>query len=94
MSPHEVEAVLVDHPSVREVVVAAVPDERGATKLRAFVVPVTGEEDKAALEAELLALGRRRLAPFKVPRSVTFVPTLPRTFTGKVPRFKVRQGAW
>ncbi|GLH99330.1 AMP-binding protein [Phytohabitans aurantiacus] len=94
VSPLEVERVLVEHPVVREVAVAAVADPRGATKLRAFVVAATNALSPAALEAELIALARRRLAAFKVPRSVRTVPALPRTPTGKLRRFEVRNGTW
>jgi fatty-acyl-CoA synthase/benzoate-CoA ligase/fatty acid CoA ligase FadD22 len=92
VSPLEVEAVLRTHHAVKEVAVAAVTDGSGANRLRAFVVPVT--PIPAGLEAELIALTRDRLAAFKVPRSVSFVPTLPRTSTGKLRRHLVRQGAW
>lgn len=92
VSPLEVEALLRGHPAVREVAVAAVTDERGASRLRAFVVPAT--PIPAGLEAELICLAREKLAAFKVPRSVSFVPSLPRTSTGKLRRHLVRQGAW
>ncbi len=92
MSPIEVERVLLEHAAVAEVAVAAVPDRRGATKLRAFVVPAKHAGADAALEDELLALARRTLAPFKVPRSVRLVDRLPRTPTGKLRRFVLRSG--
>ncbi|WP_405772602.1 benzoate-CoA ligase family protein [Streptomyces sp. NBC_01538] len=92
VSPLEVEAVLRTHPAVREVAVAALTDERGFSRLRAFVVPVG--QARAGLETELIELARARLAAFKVPRSVSFVPSLPRTSTGKLRRHLVRQGAW
>ncbi|EMF51800.1 MULTISPECIES: benzoate-CoA ligase family protein [Streptomyces] len=92
VSPLEVEALLRTHPGVRDVAVAAVTDERGASRLRAFVVPVP--PIGVGLEAELICMARDRLAAFKVPRSVSFVPTLPRTATGKLRRHLVRQGAW
>jgi 4-hydroxybenzoate adenylyltransferase len=94
VSPREVEAVLLEHSAVREVVVAAVPDTRGARKLRAFAVTAADRRGSDALERELLDLARSRLSAFKVPRGVTFVPALPRTFTGKVRRFMVRTGSW
>ncbi|MDG9704527.1 AMP-binding protein [Streptomyces sp. DH37] len=94
LSPVEIERVIARHPAVRDVVVASVGDERGATKLRAFVVPGQDVTDPDLLEKELLALARTHLAPYKVPRSVTFVPALPRTDTGKLRRFLVRQGSW
>ncbi|MGW0841867.1 benzoate-CoA ligase family protein [Streptomyces sp. NPDC002787] len=92
VSPLEVEALLRTHPGVRDVAVAAVTDERGASKLRAFVIPVP--PIGVGLEAELICMARDNLAAFKVPRSVSFVPTLPRTATGKLRRHLVRQGAW
>ncbi|MFI7297216.1 benzoate-CoA ligase family protein [Streptomyces sp. NPDC050121] len=92
VSPLEVEAVLRAHPAVREVAVAAVTDGRGFSRLRAFVVPVSSPAD--GLSDDLVALARDRLAAFKVPRSVSFVPSLPRTSTGKLRRHLVRQGAW
>lgn len=94
VAPQEVERVLVEHPLVREAAVAAVRDGHGATRLRAFVVPATAVPDPMALEADLIAMVRRRLAPFKVPRSVCPVATLPRTSTGKLRRHQVRKGTW
>ncbi|WP_316777136.1 AMP-binding protein [Streptomyces sasae] len=93
VSPLEVEAVLRTHPAVREVAVAAVPDGTGAGRLRAFVVPAVSPAP-TGLQEELLALARERLAAFKVPRSVSLLPSLPRTPTGKLRRHLVRQGAW
>ena len=94
LSPLEIEKVLAEHPLVREVAVAAVPDQIGATKLRAFVVPTAPISDGAALESELLGLARRRLAAFKVPRTVRVTTALPRTATGKLRRHILRTGAW
>ena len=91
VSPLEVEAVLGRHPGVTEVAVAGVVGEDGASRLRAFVVATAGAAG-AETEAELLALARAELAPFKVPRSVTFVESLPRTPTGKLRRFVLRAG--
>ncbi|MER5429611.1 benzoate-CoA ligase family protein [Streptomyces sp. NPDC002588] len=93
VSPLEVEAVLRTHPAVKEVAVAAVTDARGAARLRAFVVP-TAAPAPDGLQESLLRLARERLAAFKVPRTVSLVPSLPRTPTGKLRRHLVRQGAW
>jgi len=79
--PREVETVLEEHPAVAEVAVAGLPSERWGEQVTAFVVarvPV-GEE-------ELLAHARARLAPYKCPREVRFVPALPRNALGKVVR--------
>jgi len=89
MSPLEVEDVLTSHPAVREAAVAAVPDESGASTLRAFVVARAGVVDPR-LADELVSLARHRLAAYKVPRSVRLVPDLPRTPTGKLRRHVLR----
>ncbi|WP_329578797.1 AMP-binding protein [Kitasatospora sp. NBC_01250] len=97
LAPAEIEQVLARHPAVRDVAVAGVSNERGATKLRAFVVPEPGTVhalDAAALERELIALARTELEPYKVPRQVAVVERLPRTASGKLQRFLVRQGRW
>jgi fatty acid CoA ligase FadD22 len=94
VSAVEIECVLAEHPAVREVAVASVPDDCGASKLRAFVVPTSGEVDADVLASELIALARARLAAFKVPRTVRLVVRLPRTPTGKIRRFAVRDGSW
>ncbi|RSM86223.1 acyl-CoA synthase [Kibdelosporangium aridum] len=90
MSPIEVERVLLSHPLVREAAVAAVRDDRQATKLRAFVVAA----DAPHLPEDLIELVRSRLPAFKVPRSVQMVSELPRTPTGKLRRHVVRTGSW
>ncbi len=92
VSPLEVEGVLRTHPAVREVAVTAVRDGQGRSVLRAFVVPAA--TPPPGLGDELIRLAREHLAAFKVPRSVSLVPSLPRTPTGKLRRHLVRGGAW
>lgn len=94
MSPYEVEQLLATHEAVSEVAVAAVRDHRGASVLRAFVVPSAGHQGSGSVERELQGLARAQLAPYKVPRSVEFVPNLPRTPTGKLRRYVLRQHPW
>jgi fatty-acyl-CoA synthase/fatty acid CoA ligase FadD22 len=95
VSPLEIEAVLARHPAVLEVAVAGVVGADGASRLEAFVVaaPDAGA-GVGSVPAELVALARAELAPFKVPRSVVLVDALPRTATGKLRRFVLRAGAW
>lgn len=94
VSPTEVEAVLSRHGAVTEVAVAGVVGPDGASRLEAFVVAEPGVDLSDDLRAELIALARAELAPFKVPRSVAFVDVLPRTPTGKLRRFVLRAGGW
>ncbi|OKI61138.1 acyl-CoA synthase [Streptomyces sp. MJM1172] len=93
-SPLEIEQVLARHPAVRDIAVACVPNDRGASKLRAFVVLRPDAHDTAELEPELVGLARAVLEPYKVPRAVQVVESLPRTATGKLQRFLIRQGSW
>lgn len=92
VSPQEVEVVLARHRAVHEVAVAGVLGGDGASRLEAFVVAAPAAGSPEVLEAELVALARAELAPFKVPRAVTFVDALPRTPTGKLRRFLLRGG--
>jgi benzoate-CoA ligase len=88
VSPFEVEATLVQHPAVLEAAVIGKEDEEGLVKTKAFVVLKQGA---GATEAELKAFVKDRLAPYKYPRSIEFVADLPKTATGKIQRFKLRE---
>jgi acyl-coenzyme A synthetase/AMP-(fatty) acid ligase len=90
-SPVEIEQLLSRHPDVHDIAVTCVRNERGASKLRAFVVPRAPVADPAAFESDLVALARAHLEPYKVPRTVEVVAALPRTATGKLQRFLLRQ---
>lgn len=87
VSPFEVEATLVQHPAVLEAAVIGVVDAEGLTKTKAFVVLKSGAE---ADEATLKAFVKDKLAPYKYPRQIEFVEDLPKTATGKIQRFKLR----
>ncbi len=88
VSPFEVEATLVQHPAVLEAAVIGVPDAEGLTKTKAFVVLKAGGQ---ATDAELKAFVKDKLAPYKYPRLIEFVAELPKTATGKIQRFKLRE---
>ncbi len=88
VSPFEVEATLVQHPAVLEAAVIGVPDAEGLTKTKAFVVLKSGAQ---ATDAELKAFVKDKLAPYKYPRQIEFVSDLPKTATGKIQRFKLRE---
>jgi benzoate-CoA ligase len=88
VSPFEVEATLVQHPAVLEAAVIGVADAEGLTKTKAFVVLRANNQ---ASEAELKEFVKDRLAPYKYPRRIEFVADLPKTATGKIQRFKLRE---
>ncbi|GAA5231574.1 benzoate-CoA ligase family protein [Verticiella sediminum] len=91
VSPFSVEATLVLHPDVLEAAVIGVPDPDGLIRTKAFVVLKDGRRGDAGLEAELKALVKQHLAPHCYPRSFAFVDELPKTATGKIQRFRLRQ---
>jgi long-chain acyl-CoA synthetase len=85
--PIEVEEALARHPSVDDVAVIGVPDERWGETVMALVIPRDGSAPSAE---ELVAFARERLAGYKLPRIVLFVDELPRTPTGKVLKRELR----
>ncbi len=87
VSPFEVEATLVQHAAVLEAAVIGVPDGDGLTKTKAFVVLKDGA---TVTVEELQAFVKDKLAPYKYPRQIVFVRDLPKTATGKIQRFKLR----
>jgi len=88
VSPFEVEATLVQHPAVLEAAVIGVPDAEGLTKTKAYVVLKDGSQ---ATAEELKAFVKDKLAPYKYPRMIEFVAELPKTATGKIQRFRLRE---
>jgi len=88
VSPFEVEATLVQHPAVLEAAVIGKTDDDGLVKTKAYVVLKAGAQ---ATEAELQAFVKERLAPYKYPRFIEFMTELPKTATGKIQRFKLRE---
>ena len=92
LSPREVENCLLQHPAVREVTVVGVVDDNGLTKPHAFIVKNESAvcQPADALATELTMFVKDRLAPYKYPRKVAFLDTLPRTHLGKVDRGRLR----
>ena len=90
VSSIEVEDALMSHPHVKEVAVIGIPDEKWGELVTALVVP-DGEEVTAD---ELILHCRTSLAGYKCPKRVDFVDGLPRTATGKLQKFKLRQPFW
>jgi len=91
VSPVEVESTLIEHDSVLEAAVIGRDDGQGLLKPAAYVVLREGVTGTPALAAELQRFVKERLAAYKYPRWVEFIPALPRTATGKIQRFKLRQ---
>jgi benzoate-CoA ligase family protein len=89
VSPLEIEAALGQHPAVFETAVVGAPDESGLVRVKAFVVLREGTSPSPALEKEMVGFVRDRIAHFKAPRWVEFVPEMPRTVTGKLQRHKL-----
>lgn len=91
VSPVEVENVLIEHESVLEAAVIGVTDDQGLVKTTAYVVLREGKTADGGIETELQAYVKSQLAPFKYPRTIHFVNELPKTATGKIQRFRLRQ---
>ncbi|WP_236037379.1 benzoate-CoA ligase family protein [Belnapia arida] len=88
----EVEAALLTHPLVRECGVVGVPDDERGMVVKAFVVLAAGAIADAATERALQEHVKAEIAPYKYPRRLEFVASLPRTETGKLQRFALRRG--
>jgi 2-aminobenzoate-CoA ligase len=87
----EVEEVLLGHPAVAECGVVGVTDESRGQIVKAFVVLAPATSGGPALAAELQELVKSTIAPYKYPRAIEFLDALPRTSTGKLQRFKLRE---
>jgi long-chain acyl-CoA synthetase len=92
--PAEIEGVLCDHPAVLDAAVFGIPNEEFGEEVKAAVELVPGRAAGPALEQELVAYCRERLAGYKVPRSVDFADALPRHPTGKLYKRLLRDAYW
>lgn len=91
VSPTEIENCLLEHPSVQECAVVGVGDEQGLIKPKAFIVVADGYEESLDLEIELKEMVKGRLAPYKYPRWIEFIPELPKNDRGKIDRKLLKQ---
>lgn len=88
--PREIDEVLYEHPKILDAVAVGVPDEYRGEVVRAFVVVKPGEE---LTEEELILFCKERLAAYKVPRSIEFKESLPKSLVGKIFRRELRMEA-
>lgn len=93
ISGPEVENVLLLHPTVKECAVVGLPDEERGQAVSAFIVLSEGVTGAPELAKELQEFVKREIAPYKYPRRVEFLTALPRTATGKLQRYRLRETA-
>lgn len=91
VSPVEVENALLAHPAVSEAAVVGRTDENGLTRTVAYLVPRPLHAARTELAEEIRAFVRERLAAYKCPHAVVFVADIPKTATGKIRRFRLRE---
>ena len=90
VSPVEVEGALIRHPAVVECAVIGVADADGLDKPHGIVVLRAGIEPSRAMADDLRAFVKQSLAPYKCPKKITFAADLPKTATGKLKRYMLR----
>jgi acyl-CoA synthetase (AMP-forming)/AMP-acid ligase II len=91
VSSIEVEDAVFSHPAVAEVAVIGIPDEKWGELVTALVVVAEGEQ---VTEADVIAHCRGKIAGYKIPKKVEFRDAIPRTATGKIQKFKLRESYW
>ncbi|MDX1416612.1 MAG: benzoate-CoA ligase family protein [Candidatus Promineifilaceae bacterium] len=90
VSPIEVENILIEHPAVLECAVVMTKDASGLQRTKACIILTDGFAPEDSLTSELQTFVKARLAPYKYPRIIQYVDELPKTATGKIQRFKLR----
>ncbi len=91
IGPFEVESALIEHPAVAESAVVASPDEVRGEIVKAFVILTPGFKGSPELVKELQGFVKNITAPYKYPREIEFVETLPKTISGKIRRIELRE---
>jgi acetyl-CoA synthetase len=91
IGPFEVESACLEHPAVAEAAAVASPDERRGNVVKAFIVLAAGHEGSDELARDIQVFVRERLSAYAYPRLIEFVPSVPKTLTGKIRRIELRQ---
>ncbi|MBT9138905.1 MAG: Acetyl-coenzyme A synthetase [Syntrophomonadaceae bacterium] len=91
IEPFEVESALFEHPAVAEAAVVASPDDLRGEIVKAFVIVAAGYEGSAELTKELQDFVKKLTAPYKYPREIEYVDSLPKTISGKIWRTELRE---
>ncbi|MPN59629.1 Acetyl-coenzyme A synthetase [bioreactor metagenome] len=91
VGPFEVESALMQHPSVLECAITGVPDDIRGQIIKAFIVLNKGYTAGDALAKDIQAFVKGITAPYKYPRVIEFMDALPKTASGKIKRFELRQ---
>jgi fatty-acyl-CoA synthase len=95
ISSIELEDTLFDHPAVGDVAVIPAPSDEWGEVPKAFVVPAGGDpDDPGTSEGELIEFCRERIATYKAPKAIEFVTALPKTATGKIQKYELREQEW
>jgi acetyl-CoA synthetase len=94
VGPFEIESALLEHPAVAESAAVSKPDPINMEVVKAFVVLKSGYAPDADLELEIMNVIRKRLSPLAMPQEIAFVPSLPKTRSGKIVRRILRAQEW
>ncbi len=94
IGPFEVESALIEHPAVAESAVVSSPDEIRGEVVKAFVILAPGYEPSEQLVKELQEHVKKVTAPYKYPKKIEFVDSLPKTISGKIRRVELREREW
>jgi acetyl-CoA synthetase len=94
VGPFEIESALLEHPAVAESAAVGKPDPINMEVVKAFVTLKSGHAPSDDLELEIMNTIRRRLSPLAMPQEIAFVPSLPKTRSGKILRRVLRAQEW
>jgi long-chain acyl-CoA synthetase len=92
--PAEIESALAAHPAVADAAVFGIPDEDWGEQVKAIIEPLPGHLPSPELEADILSFLKERLGAYKCPRSIGFIPELPRDENGKLSKRKLKEPYW